>query len=35
MPFIKIMDKQFMKEEMKEIEDKDTITEEDLSFDDV
>ena len=35
MPFIKIMDKQFIKEEMKEIEDKDTITEEDLSFDDV
>lgn len=35
MPFIKIMDKQFMKEEMKEIEDKDTITEEDLYFDDV
>lgn len=35
MPFIKIMDKQFMKEEMKEIEDKDTITEDDLSFDDV
>ena len=35
MPFIKIMDKQFMKEEMKEIEDKDTITEEALSFDDV
>ena len=35
MQFIKIMDKQFMKEEMKEIEDKDTITEEDLSFDDV
>lgn len=35
MPFIKIMDKQFMKEEMKEIEDKDTITEENLSFDDV
>ena len=35
MPFIKIMDKQFMKVEMKEIEDKDTITEEDLSFDDV